>query len=153
MGIPTTPPSYIRVRAGMRPQTERHTDTHRRGWPQYMSRRLRLTRNVINNHQLLLIIYANEQVLHFALLCSTGMGDRLRAGKQPQYFTKPPRPTQPPTRSGTRNKYRPKCSDALSLRSKAGMAHLICGLTCGWNLGSNWPTLSKKQCVLTRLAL
>jgi len=28
------------------------------------------------------------------------MGDRLRAGKPPQYFTKPPRPTQPPTPAG-----------------------------------------------------
>jgi len=28
------------------------------------------------------------------------MGDRLRAGKPPQYFTEPPRSTQPPTLSG-----------------------------------------------------
>jgi len=35
-----------------------------------------------------------------------------RAGKPPQYFTKPPRPTQPPTLSGTGNEYQPKCGDA-----------------------------------------
>jgi len=33
---------------------------------------------------------------------STGMGNRRRAGKPSQYFTEPPRPTQPPTLSGTR---------------------------------------------------
>jgi len=49
----TIPPSYIRIRAVVwaysRGQTDRHTHTHtqRRGWPQYISRRLRLTRNVI----------------------------------------------------------------------------------------------------------
>ena len=34
---------------GMRPRTDRHTDrlTHRRAWPQDISRRLRLTRNVM----------------------------------------------------------------------------------------------------------
>jgi len=34
---------------GMRPRTDSHTDrqTHRRAWPQYISRRLRLTRNVM----------------------------------------------------------------------------------------------------------
>ena len=31
------------------------------------------------------------------------MGDRLWADKLPQYFTKPARPTQPPTLSGTGN--------------------------------------------------
>jgi len=31
----------------MRPRTDRHTDVHRRTWPQYISRGLRLTRNVI----------------------------------------------------------------------------------------------------------
>jgi len=35
-----------------------------------------------------------------------------------QYFTKPPRRTQPPTLSGMRNEYQPKCSDALQLVSK-----------------------------------
>jgi len=34
------------------------------------------------------------------------MGDRLRAGKLPRYFTKPPTPTQPPTLRGTGNEYR-----------------------------------------------
>jgi len=39
-------------------------------------------------------------------------------GKPPQYFTKPPRSTQPPTLSGTDNEYRPKCGDAVRLGSK-----------------------------------
>jgi len=29
------------------------------------------------------------------------------------YFTKPPRPTQPPTLSGTGNEYRPNCGDTV----------------------------------------
>jgi len=49
------------------------------------------------------------------------MGDRLRTGKPPRYFTKPPRPTQPPTLRGTGNEYRPKCGDAQRLGSKGGM--------------------------------
>ena len=50
----------------------------------------------------------------------TGMGDRLRPGKPPQYFAKPLWPTQHPTLSGTGNEYRllTKCGDALRLRSK-----------------------------------
>jgi len=40
------------------------------------------------------------------------------ADKPPQYFTKPPRPTQPPTLSGMGNEYQPKCDDALRLGSK-----------------------------------
>jgi len=49
---PTTPPSYIRVRAIVwacgrgQPHRQTHTETHRRAWPQYISRGLRLTRNV-----------------------------------------------------------------------------------------------------------
>jgi len=46
------------------------------------------------------------------------MGDRLRAGKPPQYFTKPPRSIQSPTLSGTGNEYLPECSDALRLGVK-----------------------------------
>ena len=48
------------------------------------------------------------------------IGDRLRAAKPPRFFTKPLRPTQPPALCGTRNEYRPKCSDALQLGVKAG---------------------------------
>jgi len=51
------------------------------------------------------------------------MGYRLRAGKPPQYFTEPPRPTQPPTLRGTGNEYRPKCGDSVWLRSKGRKAH------------------------------
>ena len=41
----------------------------------------------------------------------TGMGDRLRAGKPPSYFTKSPRSTQPPTLRGTANECRSNCDD------------------------------------------
>ena len=51
---------------------------------------------------------------------STGMGDRLWRAYHPGIFTKLPRPTQPPTLSGTGNEYRPKGGDALSLGNKAG---------------------------------
>jgi len=54
-------------------------------------------------------------VRFLAATTNTGMGDRLWAGKSPQYFTKP---TQPPTRSGTGNEYQPKCGDTLQLDSK-----------------------------------
>jgi len=49
-----------------------------------------------------------------------------RAGKPLQHFTKPPRPTQRPTLSGTGNEYQPKCVDALRLGSKGrcGSFHL-----------------------------
>ena len=48
------------------------------------------------------------------------------AAKPPQYFTKPPRPTQPPTLSGTGNEYQPRCGDDLRLVSKGryGSFHL-----------------------------
>jgi len=57
---------------------------------------------------------------------NTGMGDRLLAGKPPQYFTEPPRPTQPPTLGGTGNECQPKCGDAVRLGSKGryGSFHL-----------------------------
>jgi len=55
------------------------------------------------------------------------MDDRLGRGKPAQYFTKPPRQTQPPTLLGTVNKYRPKCGDILRLGSKGRMAHSVCG--------------------------
>jgi len=49
-GIPTFPPSYIRFPAIVwecgEGQSNRHTDTNRRLWPMYISRRLRVTRNV-----------------------------------------------------------------------------------------------------------
>jgi len=49
-----------------------------------------------------------------------------KADKPSRYFTKPPRPTQPPTLSGTGNEYQPKCGDALRLGSKGryGSFHL-----------------------------
>jgi len=51
------------------------------------------------------------------------MGDRLRVGKPPRYFTEPRRPTQPPTLSGTGNEYRPKCNDTLAAGSNYWLAH------------------------------
>jgi len=55
------------------------------------------------------------------------MGDRLRAAKPPQHFTKPLKPTQPPTLSGremsrlTGQSAAMLCGWGVSL--KAGMAH------------------------------
>jgi len=54
-------------------------------------------------------------------LVNTGMG------KPPQYFTKPPGPTQPPTVSGTGNEYQRNCGDALQLGVKTRMAHSASG--------------------------
>ena len=64
----------------------------------------------------------NEVAKCWARPVSTGMGDHLWQAQayHPGAFTKPPRPTQPPTFSGMRNKYRPKGGDALRLGSKAG---------------------------------
>ena len=62
-------------------------------------------------------------------LYNNGMGDRLRAGKTPKYFAKPPRPTQPPTLSGTGNEYQLKCGEPVMFsgwRVKAGMAYSTC---------------------------
>jgi len=69
----------------------------------------------------------NEVTLRRArLVLGWVMGDRLRRTKLPQYFIKPPRPTQPSTLSGTGNEYQPKCSDAVRLGSKGryGSFHL-----------------------------
>jgi len=43
---------------------------------------------------------------------------RANTAKPPQHFTKPPRPTQLHTISGTGNEYQPKCDDALRMGSK-----------------------------------
>ena len=66
-----------------------------------------------------------QQSYSMSGLVSTGMGDRL-ADKPPQYFAKPPRPTQPSTLSRMGNEYQPKCGDALQLGSKGryGSFHL-----------------------------
>jgi len=47
-----------------------------------------------------------------------------QSDKPPQYSTEPHRPTQPPTLSRTGNEYRPKCGDAVRLRSK-GRSHSV----------------------------
>jgi len=67
-----------------------------------------------------------------AATASTGMGDRLRLGKLPRYFTMPHRSAQPPTLCGTGNDYWPKCDDALWLESKARMTDSMCGQMCEW---------------------
>ena len=51
---------------------------------------------------------------------STRTSDRLQRAYHPGIFTKLPRPTQPPTLSGTGNEYRTKGGDAVPLGSKAG---------------------------------
>jgi len=57
---------------GMRPRTDRHTDrhthTHRRAWPQYISRRLRLTRNVITDCSFVAMTWTIKH-------CGTGVCD------------------------------------------------------------------------------
>ena len=55
-----------------------------------------------------------------AAAASTGTRNHLRAGKPPQYFIKPPRPTQPPTLSATANEYWPKCGDVVESKGKHG---------------------------------
>ena len=71
-----------------------------------------------------------------AAVANSEMGDHLWAGKLPQYFTEPPMPTQPPTLSGTGNKY--QHSDALWLGSKGRMAHSIYLFLTLCFLGSDW---------------
>jgi len=68
--------------------------------------------------------------------------DRLRAGKPPQYFIKPPRPTQPPTLRRVGNEYQPKYGDALWLGSTGRYGHSTCGLTCGWQVKLCDPSLT-----------
>jgi len=52
---------------------------------------------------------------------STGMGDRLRAGKPPRFVTgHSGHATQLSTLSGTEYVYRPKCVDALRLQASKG---------------------------------
>jgi len=54
------------------------------------------------------------------------MGDQLRAGRPPQYLTEPPRPTQPPTLSGTGNEYQPvwQCSAAGEIKAGWFIPHV-----------------------------
>ena len=49
------------------------------------------------------------------------------ADKPPQYFTKPPRPTQPPTLSGMGNGYQSKCGDTLLY--VVGQYGILCDLS------------------------
>jgi len=79
-----------------------------------------------------------SQVQFPATVTNTGMGDCLGAGKPPPYFTKPPRPTQPPTLSGTRNDYQPKCSDALRMEVKG-----MYGSFGGWQVQLCDPSLTR----------
>jgi len=54
----------------------------------------------------------NEVTLRRARLVLGWVTVLSSADKPLQYFTKPPRPTQPPTLGGTGNEYQPKCGDA-----------------------------------------
>jgi len=72
------------------------------------------------------------------------MGDCLQADKPPQYFTMPPRPTQPPTLSRMGNEYQPSALMLCGWGLKAGMAHFICGSTCGhWQVKLCDPSLTR----------
>jgi len=58
------------------------------------------------------------QSFAFATWLGTLVVRAFQAGRPDPYFTKPPRPTQHPTFSGTGNEYQPKRGDALRLGSK-----------------------------------
>ena len=62
----------------------------------------------------------NEVALRRARLILGWVTDYGRA-----YHHHSPRPTQPPTLSGTGNEYRSNCGNALGLGSKGRMAHTI----------------------------
>jgi len=61
---------------------------------------------------------------------NTGMGDRLRTGKPPRYFTKPYKPTQLPTLGRTGNEYTGQSAVML----------------CGWEVKAGWliPLVDKR---------
>jgi len=68
------------------------------------------------------------------------MGYRLLTGKSPRYFTRPPRPTQPPTLSMTGNEY----GDAVLLGSVGRMAHSIRYVNKrGWQVKLYDPSLTR----------
>jgi len=71
------------------------------------------------------------------------MGDRLLASKSIHYFTKPPRPTQPPTLIGTGNEYQPKCDDAVWLRSEGRCGYSVFGCMFRWQLKLCDPLLTR----------
>ena len=71
------------------------------------------------------------------------MGDHLPAGKPPQYFTKPLRPTQPPTLSWMGNKYQPKCGDILQLGVKGRQVWFITLWLNVWVAGKTDPSLTR----------
>jgi len=62
-----------------------------------------------------------------AAATSTGMGDRLRASKPRQYFTKPPRPTQSLTVSGWYLSTSQNAATVCRWGVKTGMVHSTCG--------------------------
>ena len=72
--------------------------------------------------------------------------DRFRRRKPPRYFTKLPRPTQPPTLHGMGNEYRPKCGDALLLWSRYGSFHSRIYLWVAGKTRANLSTLSVAFC-------
>jgi len=71
------------------------------------------------------------------------MGDHLWADKLPQYFTKPSRPTQPPTLIGTGNKYQPKWSDVLWPGSKGRLIPLRMNVWDWWQVRLCNPLLTR----------
>jgi len=62
-----------------------------------------------------------------AAAVNTGTGDCVWVGKPPQYFTKPPRPTQPPTPAGYEMSPSQSAVTLYSWAVKAGMVHSTCG--------------------------
>jgi len=74
------------------------------------------------------------------LILVTGISDRIRAGIPPQYSSKPPMLTQPPTLSGTKNVYQPKCGDALRI-GYYGSLHLW--INVRWQVKLCDPSLAR----------
>jgi len=62
-----------------------------------------------------------------ATATNTGMGDRLLAGKPPQYSTKPPRPTRLLLSTGREMSISQSAATICGWGLKAGMVHFICG--------------------------
>ena len=62
---------------------------------------------------------------------SNGMVDRLRMSKPTRYFTKPPRPTQPPTLRGTGNSAGPVAVMIFDWGVKAGWLIPLVGKRVG----------------------
>jgi len=67
-----------------------------------------------------LYLLASITLLYISSPVSTEIRNRSRVGHTASVCNQPPRPTQHPTLSKTRNECRPKCDDTVRLGSKGG---------------------------------